>query len=78
MTNYKTGDKVAFNRQTEDGMIVYETLNTGTIIKECGKIDGVNCYHIKWDNIRPNHYPGGREIEMISPMDSTKYGWKLI
>ena len=71
-------DKVAFNRQSKDGMIVYETINNGTIIKGPFKIDGVNHYQIKWDKVMPNQYPGGMEIELISPMDSTKYGWKLI
>ncbi len=78
MTNYKTGDRVSFNRQTKDGMVVYETLNTGTIIIGPFKIDGINHYQIKWDKVTPNVSPGSREIEMISPMNSTKYGWSKI
>ena len=78
MTNYNTGDRVAFNRQTKDGTVVYETLNTGTIIIGPFKIDGINHYQIKWDKVTPNVYPGSSEVEMISPMDSTKYGWKLL
>ena len=52
--------------------------NTGTIIKGPIKIDRINHYEIKWDKIIPNQYPGGSEIEMISPIDSTKYTWELI
>ena len=69
--NLNINDRVAFKKWDE-------TLNTGTITKGPFKIDKINHYQIKWDNITPNHYPGGREIEMISPMDSTKYNWKLI
>jgi hypothetical protein len=78
MKNFKEGDKVSFNRQTKDAKVVYKRLNVGTIIKGPFKIDGINHYQIKWDNITPNQYPGSTEIELISPMDSIKYGWSLI
>lgn len=64
-------DRVAFKKWDQ-------ILNTGTITKGPVKIDGVDHYQIKWDNIREGHYPGGSEIEMISPMDSIKYTWELI
>ena len=64
-------DRVAFKKWDQ-------TLNTGTIIKGPIKIDKINHYQIKWDNIIVGHYPGGSEIELISPMDSTKYKWELI
>lgn len=64
-------DRVAFKKWDQ-------TLNTGTIIKGPVKIDKINHYQIKWDTITPNSYPGGSEIEMISPMDSTKYKWELM
>lgn len=64
-------DRVSFKKWNE-------VLNTGTIIQGPFKIDNINHYRIKWDKITPNHYPGGTETEMISPIDSTKYRWELI
>lgn len=69
--NLKINDRVAFKKWEQ-------VLNTGTIIKGPMKIDGIKHYHIRWDNIIPNTYPGGSEIETISPMDSTKYTWEII
>ena len=69
--NLNINDRVAFKKYDE-------TLNTGIITKGPFKIDGINHYYIKWDKITPNQYPGGIEIEFISPMDSTKYKWELI
>jgi hypothetical protein len=69
--NLNINDRVAFKKWDE-------TLNTGTITKGPFKIDRINYYHIKWDNVIQNHCPGGYETELISPMDSTKYKWKLI
>jgi hypothetical protein len=69
--NLSINNRVSFKKRNE-------ILNTGTIIKGPIKIDRINHYHIKWDKIIPNQYPGGSEIEMISPMDSTKYTWELI
>lgn len=71
MTNYQINDRVAFKKWDQ-------VQNTGTITKGPIKIDGINHYQIKWDNVIPHHYPGGNETELISPMDSTKYTWKLI
>jgi hypothetical protein len=64
-------DRVAFKKWDQ-------TLNTGTITKGPVMIDKINHYQIKWDTITPNQYPGGSEIELIGPMDSTKYKWKLM
>jgi hypothetical protein len=64
-------DRVAFKEWDK-------ILITGTIIKGPFIIDRIRHYQIKWDNIIPNTFPGGMEIEMISPMDSTKYTWELI
>jgi hypothetical protein len=69
--NLSINDRVAFKKWNQ-------IENTGTIIKGPVKIDRINHYQIKWDKIIPNTYPGGTEIEMISPMDSTKYTWELI
>ena len=69
--NLSINDRVAFKKWDE-------IENTGTIIKGPIKIDRINHYQIKWDIITPNHYPGGTEIELISPIDSTKYKWELI
>ena len=72
---FEIGDKIAFVKKTT---ITPEVLNVGTIIEGPFKIDKINHYKVKWDNITPNHYPGGTEIEFISPMESTKYGWRLL
>ena len=69
--DFLINDRVAFKKWDQ-------TLNTGTIIKGPIKIDRINHYQIKWDKIIPNTCPGGYETELISPMDSTKYTWKLI
>ncbi len=77
MTNFNVGDKIAFNRQSKNGM-VYQRLNAGTIIKGPFMVDGINHYQIKWDKVTPNQSPGATEIELISPINSTKYGWSKI
>jgi hypothetical protein len=69
--NLSINDRVSFKKRNEN-------LNTGTIIKGPFKIDKINQYQIKWDTITPHHYPGGSEIELISPMDSLKYKWELM
>ncbi len=71
MSNLKINDRVSFKKWDQ-------ILNTGTITNGPFKIDGINHYQIKWDNIIPNHYPGGYEVELVSPMNSTKYTWELI
>lgn len=71
MKNFEINDRVSFNKWDQ-------ILNTGTIIEGPFEIDKINHYKIKWDNIIPNSYPGGSEIEIISLIDSTKYTWKLI
>ena len=78
MVQFNTGDNVAFNRQSKDGRVVYETLNTGTIMEGPFDIDGIAHYQIKWNKVTPNVYPGSTELELVSPMNSTKYGWALI
>ena len=78
MARFQVNDKVAFVRKSKDWRVIYETYNTGTIIKGPFMVDKINHYQVKWDNINPNTYPGGSEIEMICDFDSTKYGFKLI
>jgi len=69
--NLQINDRVAFKAGSE-------VLNTGTIVKGPFEIDKASHYHIEWDKVTPNCYPGAHKIELISPMDSKKYKWQRI